>query len=109
MLGEKLDCLNFALVVTGFHLTFWPLHHLGLHGMPRRVYTYPAETGWGPMNHTASMGAGLMGLGVLALLINVVRSRKRGEIAGPAPWGGETLEWATASPPPRSNFPHLPP
>ena len=108
MLGEKLGWLNFALVVTGFHLTFWPLHHLGLHGMPRRVYTYAAETGWGPMNHTASMGAGLLGLGVLVFLINVVRSRRRGAIAGPDPWGGETLEWATASPPPRYNFQHLP-
>jgi cytochrome c oxidase subunit 1 len=60
------------------------------------------------MNHLASMGAGVMFLGVVVFLINVVRSRKRGKVAGPNPWGGETLEWATASPPPDYNFLHPP-
>jgi cytochrome c oxidase subunit 1 len=108
MLGEGLGKWNFWLLLVGFHMTFWPLHHLGLHGMPRRVYTYRPETGWGPMNHLASMGAGLMFLGVLAFLINVLRSRRNGRIAGPNPWGGETLEWETESPPPDYSFLHLP-
>ena len=85
-------------------MTFWPLHHLGLHGMPRRVYTYRPETGWGPMNHLASMGVTLLFFGILIFLINVLRSRRRGAVAGPNPWGGETLEWAAASPVPVYNF-----
>jgi cytochrome c oxidase subunit I+III len=108
MLSESLGRWNVALLLVGFHMTFWPLHHLGLHGMPRRVYTYNPETGWGPMNHLASMGAGLMFLGVAVFLINALRSRKRGELAGPNPWGGETLEWAAASPPKAYNFAVIP-
>jgi cytochrome c oxidase subunit 1 len=108
MLGERMGLWNVIIIVAGFHLTFWPLHHLGLHGMPRRVYTYAPETGWGFMNHLASMGAGLLGLGVLVLLINVVRSLRRGAVAGPDPWGGETLEWGAESPPPTYNFVHPP-
>jgi cytochrome c oxidase subunit 1 len=108
MLSETLGRWNFALLLTGFHLTFWPLHHLGLHGMPRRVYTYGPETGWGFMNHLASMGAGLLGLGVLVFVVNVVRSLRRGAVAGPDPWGGETLEWEAASPPASYNFQHPP-
>src|SRR5688572_14451550 len=108
MLSERLGRWNVLLLTAGFHLTFWPLHHLGLHGMPRRVYTYGAETGWGPMNHLATAGAGLLFVSVLLFLWNVMRSRRRGALAGPNPWGGETLEWATASPPPRYNFQHPP-
>jgi cytochrome c oxidase subunit 1 len=108
MLDERLGRLNFLLLLAGFHLTFWPLHHLGLHGMPRRVYTYGEETGWGPMNHLASVGMGVLFLGMLVFLINVVRSLRRGALAGPDPWGGETLEWATASPPPSYGFQYLP-
>jgi cytochrome c oxidase subunit 1 len=108
MMGEELGVLNVILLVVGFHLTFWPLHHLGLHGMPRRIYTYNPETGWGPLNHVASMGAGTLFLGVLVFLINAWVSRKRGAVAGPNPWGGETLEWAAASPPTRYSFLHPP-
>jgi cytochrome c oxidase subunit 1 len=108
MMSEKLGVLNVILLVVGFHLTFWPLHHLGLHGMPRRIYTYNPETGWGPLNHLASMGAGTLFLGVLVFLVNALLSRKRGAVAGPNPWGGETLEWATASPPTRYSFLHPP-
>jgi heme/copper-type cytochrome/quinol oxidase subunit 1 len=108
MLSEGLGQLNVILLTAGFHMTFWPLHHLGLHGMPRRVYTYNPETGWGPMNHLASMGAGVMFLGVVVFLVNVLLSRKRGKVAGPNPWGGETLEWGTSSPPPDYNFAYPP-
>ena len=84
------------------------MHHLGLHGMPRRVYTYLPETGWGPLNLLATVGAFMLALGVLVFIVNVLWSRRRGAVAGADPWGAGTLEWATASPPPRYNFRHLP-
>jgi cytochrome c oxidase subunit 1 len=100
MMSERLGRVNFVLILAGFHLTFWPMHHLGLHGMPRRIYTYVPETGWGPMNLLATIGAGVLTAGVALLLINMLWSWRRGEIASDDPWGGETLEWSTASPPP---------
>jgi cytochrome c oxidase subunit 1 len=108
MLSERLGRINFALVFIGFHLTFWPMHHLGLHGMPRRVYTYVPETGWGPMNLLATIGAGVLFAGVALLLFNMLWSYLRGEVAGDDPWGGETLEWSTASPPPTYSWVHPP-
>jgi cytochrome c oxidase subunit 1 len=104
LMSETLGKWNFWLMFIGFHMTFWPMHHLGVHGMPRRIYTYPFESGWAMMNHVASSGAAIQGIAVLLFLINVLRSNRRGEIAGPNPWGGETLEWAAASPPATYNF-----
>jgi cytochrome c oxidase subunit 1 len=100
MMSETLGRWNFALLLIGFHLTFWPLHHLGVHGMPRRVYTYVAETGWQRLNVIATIGAFTIGLSVLLFIWNLIRSYRHGEIAGDDPWGGETLEWSTPSPPP---------
>jgi cytochrome c oxidase subunit I+III len=108
MLNESLGKLNFWLLFLGFHLTFFPMHQLGLKGMPRRIYTYLPETGWGPLNLLAMIGAGVMGLSILTFIVNVIRSRKAGVMAGPDPWGAATLEWTTSSPPPRYNFAHLP-
>jgi heme/copper-type cytochrome/quinol oxidase subunit 1 len=108
MMDEKLGLLTFALLFVGFNLTFWPLHHLGLHGMTRRVYTYLPNSGWGSMNMTATIGAFILGLGVLMLLINMHISLRRGKIAGANPWLGSSLEWAAPSPPPVYNFLRLP-
>jgi cytochrome c oxidase subunit I+III len=108
MLSEPLGKLNFWLLFIGFHLTFSPMHQLGLKGMPRRVYTYLAETGWGRLNFLATIGAVVIGLGVLIFIINIIRSRREGVVAGPDPWGAATLEWTTSSPPPRYNYVHLP-
>jgi cytochrome c oxidase subunit I+III len=108
LLNEKLGHLNFWLMFIGFNVTFYPMHHLGLGGMTRRIWTYVPETGWGPMNFLATIGAGMLGLGVLAFLVNVVYSRRAGRRAGPNPWGGGTLEWAATSPPARYNFQHPP-
>jgi cytochrome c oxidase subunit I+III len=80
------------------------MHILGLNGMPRRVYTYPPEVGWGMMNMIASLGAVLMVLGTLVFIINAFRSRRVGARAGDNPWNAATLEWATSSPPPNCNF-----
>jgi cytochrome c oxidase subunit I+III len=104
MLSEKLGWVNLALMFIGFNLTFFPMHALGIVGMPRRVYTYLGETGWANRNMAATIGAGILGLAVLSFLINVLWSRKRGLIAGNDPWGAGTLEWAVQSPPPPYNF-----
>jgi heme/copper-type cytochrome/quinol oxidase subunit 1 len=104
LLSERLGVWVFGLLFTGFNLTFFPMHILGLHGMPRRIYTYPAVMGWGALNLVASAGALLMACAVVLFLIDAVRAMRVGEIAAPNPWGAGTLEWATSSPPPHSNF-----
>lgn len=108
MLGEKLGRWNFWLLFIGFNLTFFPMHLLGLHGMPRRVWTYPAGMGWDTMNFGASVGAWMIGASVLLFLINVVLSYRHGMRAGADPWGAGTLEWSVPSPPPPHNFDAIP-
>ncbi len=80
------------------------MHILGLLGMPRRVYTYRSGLGWGTLNLVVTIGAFLFAIGVLLTLVNVVWSRRRGEAAAANPWGADTLEWATSSPPAEYNF-----
>jgi heme/copper-type cytochrome/quinol oxidase subunit 1 len=108
MMSETLGKWHFWLFFIGFNLTFFPMHILGLHGMTRRIYTYVAATGWGHLNLLASSGAAVMGLGILVFFYNIFRSRKSGVVAGANPWGANTLEWATTSPPPHYNFIYLP-
>ena len=108
MLSERLGRWNFWLFFIGVNLTFFPMHQLGLEGMPRRVYTYLAETGWGDLNLLASGGAALIAFSALLFLINVISSLRGGALAGDDPWGGESLEWATSSPPRHYNFAHIP-
>jgi cytochrome c oxidase subunit I+III len=108
MLDATLGWWNLALLFVGFNLTFFPMHQLGLLGMTRRVSTYSDASGFGQLNLLASIGAGVLGASMLVLFANVVWSRKRGELAGADPWGGDTLEWATSSPPPSYDFARLP-
>jgi len=108
LMNESLGKLNFWLMFIGFNLTFFPMHQLGLHGMPRRVYTYLSDTGWGTLNLLASIGAVVMALSVVVFLLNVALSRKRGAVASANPWQSDSLEWATDSPPPPFNFVHPP-
>ena len=108
MLDERLGKLNFWLMFIGFNLAFFPMHQLGLKGMPRRVYTYRPELGWGTLNMLATIGGVLLTLGVVVFLINFFVSRRRGAVAGDNPWGASTLEWATSSPPPSYNFLRIP-
>jgi cytochrome c oxidase subunit I+III len=108
MLSERLGKWNFWLLFVGFNLTFFPMHQLGLKGMPRRVYTYPKEMGWGTLNFLATIGAVTMVIGVAVFLINVFVSARNGKAAGDNPWGASTLEWAVSSPPPKYNFFHIP-
>ena len=104
LLGETLGKWNFWLFFIGFNVSFFPMHLLGLAGMPRRVWTYPAGMGWDRMNLAATVGGMIIAVSVLLFIINVLRSRRHGVPAGPNPWGAGTLEWGTDSPPPAGNF-----
>ncbi|HEY8550161.1 MAG TPA: cytochrome c oxidase subunit I [Vicinamibacterales bacterium] len=108
LMDERLGKINFLTLFVGFNLTFFPLHQLGLMGMPRRVYTYPASMGWGTLNLVATMGAMLLLAGGVLLLYNVCRSLRHGVVAGDNPWEADSLEWATSSPPPVYNFLEIP-
>jgi cytochrome c oxidase subunit 1 len=108
MMSERLGKWNFWLAFIGFNITFFPMHKLGLIGMPRRIYTYLPETGWGPLNLLSTIGAVILATGMLLFFANALLSMKFGALAGADPWGGDTLEWATSSPPPPYNFLHLP-
>ncbi|TVT10036.1 cytochrome c oxidase subunit I [Amycolatopsis bartoniae] len=106
MLGKRLGQAHFWLMVAGTNLTFLPMFWLGVEGMPRRVAGYLPGDGFGGLNLLATAGAGLLGLAMLCFAVNVVRSlaRRRSHPAGDDPWAGQTLEWATSSPPPPLNF-----
>jgi cytochrome c oxidase subunit I+III len=108
MLNERTGKLNFALFFTGVHLTFFPMHILGLEGMTRRIYTYIPETGWGDLNMVSSIGAVVIVASVIVFITNVAVSLKRGAPAGDNPWEASTLEWATQSPPASYVFLHVP-
>ncbi len=108
MLSERLGRWNFWIMFIGFNLGFFPMHISGLLGMPRRVYTYPSGLGWDAVNLVTTAGAFLFAVGVLLLFVNVVWALRRGAPAGPNPWDGPTLEWATTSPPPAYNFAVIP-
>ena len=109
MLRESLGRLQFWLMLIGFNATFWPMHLLGLWGMQRRVVTYPDLPGWHAANLVASLGAAVLAASVLVFLWNLWVSLRHPLPAGPDPWGGFTLEWATTSPPPEFNFETIPP
>ncbi len=104
MLSEKLGLWNFWLVFIGLNLTFFPMHMLGLLGMPRRQWTYHEGLGWNLYNFVASIGSFTIALGVLFFVVNLVVSFRSGARAGADPWDAWTLEWATSSPPPEYNF-----
>jgi cytochrome c oxidase subunit I+III len=107
-LSDRVGAWVFGLFFVGFNVTFFPMHVLGLHGMPRRVYTYPAAMDWGNLNMMASVGAAVMACAVLLFVVDAIRALVAGTVAADNPWNAGTLEWATSSPPPNSNFPRLP-
>ncbi len=104
LLNERLGKWNFWLMFVGVHVTFFPMHIVGLMGMPRRVYSYDESTGWGPYNLASTVGAFITFSGVLVFLVNLAYSRFRGQVAGPNPWDADTLEWSVSSPPPDHGF-----
>jgi cytochrome c oxidase subunit 1 len=108
LLDEGWGQLHFWLMFIGFNVTFQPMMILGLLGMPRRIYSYPAGAGWDVWNALATAGALLIGLSVLAFMFNVVLSLRRKVEAGADPWDGRTLEWSLPSPVPSYNFAEIP-
>jgi cytochrome c oxidase subunit 1 len=107
LLSERVGNWNFWTLFIGFNGTFLVMHTLGLDGMPRRIATY-ARSDWAATNLVITLSAFLIALSVLIFIINVIWSRKHGLIAGDDPWDGNTLEWATTSPPPPYNFARTP-
>ena len=109
MLNETLGKIHFVLMFIGFNLTFFPMHILGLEGMPRRIANYaPGQADWTALNLLATVGGFTIALSMLPFLWNVLVSLRSGPLAGDDPWEGNTLEWATSSPPPPYNFDRLP-
>jgi len=108
MLSERLGRWSFWIVLLGFNLTFLPMHIQGLLGMPRRVYTYQSGLGWDLWNMLETIGAYILLVGLALTLFNILRSLRSGPVAPDNPWGGESLEWATSSPPAPYNFAVVP-
>jgi cytochrome c oxidase subunit 1 len=108
MLDEKLGKLHFWLMLIGFNVTFFPMHLVGLNGMPRRTYTYPAELGFAGYNQVETVGAFILGLGFLVFLYNIFVTMRQPRNAPADPWNGATLEWAIPSPPQEWNFAEVP-
>jgi cytochrome c oxidase subunit I len=104
MMSETLGKWHFWLFFIGFHVTFDFMHFVGFEGMPRWIYTYPADRGWEHLNLVVSIGGLIQGVAVLIFAYNLFYSLFRGKIAGNDPWDAWTLEWATTSPPPVYNF-----
>lgn len=109
MISEKLGQWFFWLFTIGFNLAFFVQHILGVRGMPRRVYSYPALPGFALMNMISTCGGFLMGISVLLLIYILYKSIKNGKEAPDDPWDAYTLEWYTTSPPQLKNFDAVPP
>ena len=108
MLSEGLGKLQFWMMFIGFNVTFFPMHFLGLNGMPRRVYTYPEGLGFEFWNQVETAGSMLLGFSFLIFAWNIWVSKRKGVPAPADPWGGATLEWSIPSPPQEFNFPEIP-
>ena len=107
-LSERLGLIHFVLMFVGFNLAFFPMHLLGLDGMPRRIATYSSANGWDMLNGISTVGAFLIAVSMIPFIIAVVAAFMRPKNQPSDPWGGYTLEWWTSSPPPVHNFDSLP-
>jgi cytochrome c oxidase subunit I+III len=108
LLSERAGKWNFWLFFIGFNITFFPMHVLGLDGMTRRIYTYDAASGWSNLNLLATAGALIIAASMVVFFVNVMVSLRSGAVADANPWEGQTLEWATPSPPPAYGFEDIP-
>lgn len=108
MLTESTGHIVFWGLFAGFNLTFFPMHWLGLNGMPRRIYTYAEGMGWDELNLLCTLGAFLMAASVGLFYFDVVKTLLYGEPCGHDPWDARTLEWSIPSPVPVYNFKEIP-
>src|SRR5579871_63603 len=108
MLNERWGKISFWVMFIGFNLTFFPMHVLGIMGMPRRIYTYPDNLGWNSLNALITAGSYVFGAGTGITLINWAWSMRYGKKAPADPWAADSLEWSTESPPPEYNFAEIP-
>ncbi len=108
MVPEFWGKLSFWLIFVGFNATFFPMHFLGLNGMPRRTWTYDANMGWNEGNFFATIGAYLLGVGIFTYFAVLVWTFFKGKVCGNDPWDARTLEWSIPSPPPEHNFAAIP-
>ena len=106
-LDEKLGLLHFVITFIGMNAVFWPMHQLGIEGMPRRYHTYSVDS-WTELNSFITLSALIMGAAQFILAWNLIKSYKYGEESGKDPWGGWSLEWTTTSPPPTPSFHEIP-
>src|SRR5436190_9718746 len=110
MLSETLGRLHFFLFFIGVNMAFFPMHQLGLEGMPRRTFHYPQSPEWAGLNLVSTIGAYIIAAAILVFIWNYVYSilLGNGKPAGDDPWEADTLEWATTSPPQPYNFARIP-
>jgi len=108
MYNEKQGKISFWLIMIGQNVTFFPMHFVGMDGMPRRIYTYVEGMGWELWNGVATGGVFILILGFLVVLDNIGRHWRNGETAPADPWDARTLEWSIPSPPPEYNFEEIP-
>jgi cytochrome c oxidase subunit I len=108
LLDERLGKLHFWLMLIGFNLTFFPMHILGLNGMPRRVYTYPEGLGFEALNRLETIGSLVLGFSFVVFILNIIMTWRSPAKAPGDPWNGATLEWSIPSPPQAWNFNEIP-
>ncbi|HKU91514.1 MAG TPA: cbb3-type cytochrome c oxidase subunit I [Steroidobacteraceae bacterium] len=108
LMNETAGSWGFWLMFVGFNVAFFPMHIVGLAGMPRRIYTYPGGMGWDSWNLVITAGAYLFAIGVAVSLANFIVSARRGTRSPADPWGADTLEWGVPSPPPAYGSVHIP-
>jgi cytochrome c oxidase subunit 1 len=108
MYNEALGKIHFWLMFIGMNLTFFPMHWLGIQGMPRRIYTYADEQNWGFWNLMITLGLFVLVISFVFFVANMLMSLVLGDKASDDPWDGSTLEWTISSPPPVYNFAQVP-
>jgi len=108
MYSEREGKLHFWLMMIGQNVTFFPMHFVGLDGMPRRIYTYAEGMGWDLWNAVATAGVFILIAGFLVMINNLGRHWRNGPTATDDPWDARTLEWSISSPPPHYNFEEIP-
>ncbi len=105
LVDELWGRLSFWVIFTGFNVTFFPMHFLGLNGMPRRTAVYDGNMGWNTPNFISTVGAFVLGIGIAIYFAALIRSYRKGPRVNRDPWDARTLEWSVAScPPPGYNF-----